>query len=214
MNFLSTGFVALDRVLGGGWPIGGSVLVKGPTDSGISSLVMSTLEVIDYGALYVPFQEPLFSTVENIRAFAPSAYKRISNSLSSLMIRDCAKMPDWNRKPKLAIFDGLPTHSNTKAQVCRWAHLEVERASMRRHALVWIAPTMKTTGTTLGGVTVEHEMDAVLYVEKTAGNFFSVQSTKNRNANLDRAVFGFSKNGRLTSIFDVSMGSPYERRFV
>ncbi len=202
----SSGVKELDRVLGGGFVEGSSVLIGGSPGIGKSTLLLQVAGYFsqDSDCLYVTGEE----SVEQISLRA----KRLSMSDSNVCLAGTTSVADivatikCNRKIRLLIIDSIQTMYNSNVESTPGTISQV-RASANE--LISVSKGLGVTLVIVGHVTkegqiagpklLEHMVDAVLYFEETKGdNFRIIRTIKNRFGPANEiGVFEIANEGLL-----------------
>lgn len=167
-----SGSPELDRVLGGGFVRGSAVLVGGDPGVGKSTLLLQTAERVAASGRTV-----LYLTGEESAAQVALRGRRVGASSPRLFVGSGTSLPDFAaeieaRSPDLVIVDSIqtvalpevPSIPGSLSQVRECAARLTGAAKAGSHALVMIGHVTKE-GSVAGPRTLEHLVDAVLYLE-------------------------------------------------
>ena len=196
----------LDRVLGGGFVEGSSILLGGSPGIGKSTLLLQVSAYFSQhnDCLYVTGEESIEQV--NLRA------KRLGLSGSNVFVVGTTSVADIistinsKRNIKLLIIDSIQTMYNngidsspgTISQVRASAH-ELISASKKLGTTLIIVGHVTKDGQIAGPKLLEHMVDAVLYFEEAKGDHFRIIRTiKNRFGPANEiGVFEISSSGLL-----------------
>ena len=182
---LKTGIEEFDRVLGGGIVNGSLILLGGEPGIGKSTLVLQLVEKIPGNVLYVSGEE----SAEQIKTRIDRLEIKIKNLgfLGETNIETIAATI-LEQKPKLAIIDSIQTVYSLEApsaagsvnqvRICTTKLLEVAK---KNNITILIIGHITKFGEVAGPKTLEHLVDAVLYLEGDQYHAFRIlRGAKNR----------------------------------
>lgn len=196
----------LDRVLGGGFVYGSTVLIGGDPGIGKSTLllqVVSRLASQGNSCAYISGEE----SIDQIRLHAKRL--EIKNSpvklLASTNVTDIVKTLESNENEiRFLVIDSIQTMflsdifsaPGTVSQVRSSAH-ELISVAKRKGIIMVIVGHVTKEGQIAGPKILEHMVDTVLYFEGEKGNNFRVlRSVKNRFGNVNEiGIFEMSSLG-------------------
>ncbi|MEK7653064.1 MAG: DNA repair protein RadA [Patescibacteria group bacterium] len=181
---LKTDIDEFDRVLGGGIVRGSLILLGGDPGIGKSTLILQVAEKIN-GSLYISGEE----SAEQIKMRAHRLNLNLAN-LKFLPQTDTAKIIATIKeiKPALAIIDSIQTmrmlddstSQGTIAQTIASASRFLELAKETNIPVVIVGHVTKD-GVVAGPKTLEHLVDAVIYLENDSDNYYKIlRAAKNR----------------------------------
>ena len=202
---LSTGFLEMDEVLGGGIVKGSVILLAGDPGVGKSTLLLQTalnLSLKKLNVLYISGEES--EQQIKLRAQRISKDKASNLLLLSLTNTDSAVVAIEDEKPDLVIVDSIQTMesenltglSGSVGQV-RYAALQYIKAAKTLNIPVIIVGHVTKEGMVAGPMVLSHMVDAVLFLEgeKTTGTRL-LRSLKNRFGPVDEVgVFQMTEGG-------------------
>lgn len=214
----ATGINELDRVLGGGLVGGSLILLGGDPGIGKSTLALQLIGGLK-NCLYVSGEES--ATQVKIRAERLKtdlqSFKFIQeNNLEKIIAGITAE------KPRAVIIDSIQTVATADApggfgsvsQITASATKLLAVAKNYNITIILIGHVTKD-GSVAGPKTLEHLVDAVLYIENDEKNFYRlVRAAKNRFGSTDEVgIFemtsvGFKEIGNPTEIFISDNDSP------
>ena len=190
----------LDRVLGGGWVVGGVVLLGGEPGIGKSTLLLQVAHFLagrDQSVLYVAGEESL----EQVRLRAD----RLGVAGNILMTRDTS-VPGVvalleSERPRLAIIDSIQSMvvdegglAGSLSQVRESTAQLTQAAKTLGVAMVLVGHVTKD-GAVAGPKVMEHIVDATLYLE-SVGHYRLLRSAKNRFGSVgELGVFDMLEEG-------------------
>lgn len=201
---LPSGIGELDRVLGGGWVPGSTVLIGGDPGIGKSTLILQAASLLDAGGhpvVYVSGEESPAQIAMRARRLDVR-----DTDIKLLTETELTRIVDTlgGSRPRLAIIDSIQTlHSDalssvpgSVAQVRECAGELVRFAKQSGITLVLIGHVTKE-GSIAGPRVLEHMVDAVLYFEGDKGERFRVvRAVKNRfGAVNELGVFAMTDRG-------------------
>ncbi|MFA6215368.1 MAG: DNA repair protein RadA [Patescibacteria group bacterium] len=182
---LKTGIEEFDRVLGGGLVSGSLVLLGGEPGIGKSTLVLQISQKISGSVLYVSGEE----SAEQIKTRIDRLNLKTDNLkfLGETNIETIAATI-LEQKPKLAIIDSIQTvysqetpsgaGSINQVRICTTKLLEVAK---KNNITILIIGHVTKFGEVAGPKTLEHLVDAVLYLEGEEFQAFRIlRGAKNR----------------------------------
>lgn len=200
----------LDRVLGGGFVSGSSILIGGEPGIGKSTLLLQLVTKLisnNRECVYITGEE----SIEQIKIHATrlSVETAPLKILSSTNVNDViATLEGTKGKVDLIIIDSIqtmfipdmPSAPGTVSQVRSSAHELITYTKKKGIILVLVGHVTKD-GQIAGPKVLEHMVDTVLYFEGERGNNFRIlRAVKNRFGNLNEiGVFEMSERG-LTEI--------------
>lgn len=198
------GLAELDRVLGGGFVPGSSILIGGEPGIGKSTLLLQTL-----GLLAKSGKKVLYVSGEESAAQIKSRGERLNVNEKTLFVvtENCLEtLLDFIRKekPKIVAIDSIQTiYSNnlssapgTVSQV-REAAGHLITLAKREGITCFLVGHITKEGTIAGPKVLEHMVDCVLYFESDPGQALRIlRSYKNRyGATLEIGVFEMTGAG-------------------
>jgi len=196
----------LDRVLGGGFVLGSTILIGGDPGIGKSTLllqVVSRLAMQSHSCGYISGEE----SVEQIRLHA----KRLNiidapvKLLSTTNVNDIIKtLSSSESKLEFLVIDSIQTMyvpevgsaPGTVSQVRASAH-ELISVAKKEGIIIVIVGHVTKDGQIAGPKVLEHMVDTVLYFEGERGNNYRIlRSVKNRFGNVNEiGIFEMSELG-------------------
>jgi DNA repair protein RadA/Sms len=196
----------LDRVLGGGFVSGSTILIGGDPGIGKSTLLLQVankLAAAESGeCVYISGEE----SVEQIRLHARRL--SIDNSplklLSATNINDIINKLESHSNIQFAVIDSIQTMyipeigsaPGTVSQVRSSAH-ELISLAKRKNIIIVIVGHVTKDGQIAGPKMLEHMVDTVLYFEgERNSNYRILRSVKNRFGNINEiGIFEMSESG-------------------
>ena len=186
-NRTSTGYLELDRVLGGGLVKGSLILLGGEPGIGKSTLILQLCEKVqgDGNVLYVSGEE----SAEQIKLRADRLEVK-NNELMFLGETDIDVIKDaiFEMKPKLVIIDSIQTMyseeitaaAGSVSQV-REITAQIMRMCKAQQITTIIIGHVTKEGNIAGPRVLEHMVDTVLYLEGERYNTYRIlRAVKNR----------------------------------
>ena len=186
-NRTSTGYLELDRVLGGGLVKGSLILLGGEPGIGKSTLILQLCEKVqgDGNVLYVSGEE----SAEQIKLRADRLEVK-NNELMFLGETDIDVIKDaiFEMKPKLVIIDSIQTMyseeitaaAGSVSQV-REITAQIMRMCKAQQITTIIKGHVTKEGNIAGPRVLEHMVDTVLYLEGERYNTYRIlRAVKNR----------------------------------
>ncbi|HSR89289.1 MAG TPA: DNA repair protein RadA [Candidatus Udaeobacter sp.] len=198
---LKTNIEELDRVLGGGLVPGSIILLGGEPGVGKSTLALQLAAIIPH-SLYISGEE----SVEQIKLRA-ERLKISANTLklgNSTAIESIIETIKQNKECNLAIVDSIQTvyaaevegeaGNINQVRACTTKLLELAKSTNK--TIILIGQVTKE-GTVAGPKTLEHLVDAVLYLEGDKYHIFRIlRAAKNRFGSTDEiGVFSMESHG-------------------
>ena len=207
MRRLPTGIHEFDRVLGGGIPSDGVILLTGEPGIGKSTILLQALAGQD--ALYVSGEESAEQIKERI--------DRLKISHDSLQFSDTLQVESivegWaslEHKPNILVIDSLQmiysrtieSNSGSVSQL-RETALQLVRFAKEQHVALIIVGHITKDGDVAGPKMVEHMVDTVLTFEVDKISHFRIlRATKNRFGSTDEiGIFEMTGDG-LSQVTD------------
>lgn len=205
---IPSGFLEVDRVLGGGIVIGSLVLISGDPGVGKSTLLTQlALNITDKSARSNRSQ-PLYVSGEESAQQIKIRAERITANPNLVILNevdvDVITAVLGQLKPSLVIVDSIQTMETqdlestpgSVGQVRESAH-RLQRAAKSLHIPIILVGHVTKEGTVAGPRTLEHLVDTVLSLEgDPASNFRVLRSFKNRFGPTDEVgVFEMEERG-------------------
>src|SRR5690242_12610681 len=199
-----TGIAELDRVCGGGFVPGSTILVGGDPGIGKSTLLLQAAAAIaaSGGAAYITGEEAIDQV--RLRAERLGVAKSPVLLAASSNVRDIIASLDRDDAPALVVVDSIQTMyldtldsaPGTVSQV-RAAAQELIRVAKRRGFVLVLVGHVTKEGVIAGPRVLEHMVDTVLYFEGERGHQFRIlRAVKNRFGATDEiGVFEMSDRG-------------------
>ncbi|AKM81924.1 TPA: DNA repair protein RadA [Candidatus Berkelbacteria bacterium] len=181
---ISTSFIEVDRVLGGGLVPGSLILLGGEPGIGKSTLLLQLAEKMS-GTFYVSGEE----SAEQIKMRA-DRLKLGSKEINFIAETDVDSIISTllKQKPSLVIIDSVqtmysenfPSTAGSIVQV-RETALRLQKYAKENHVPVVLVGHVTKDGTVAGPKTLEHMVDVVLYLEGERFHDLRIlRTTKNR----------------------------------
>src|SRR5579862_5484639 len=202
---LLTGIAELDRVCGGGFVPGSTILVGGDPGIGKSTILLqaaASLARRGSAAAYITGEEAIDQV--RLRAERLGVADSPVRLASASSVRDIIAALDENRGPDLVVVDSIQTMyldtldsaPGTVSQV-RGAAQELIALAKRRGLIVVRVGHVTKEGLIAGPRVLEHMVDTVLYFEGERGHQFRIlRAVKNRYGATDEiGVFEMSDRG-------------------
>ena len=198
---LATGIHELDRVLGGGLVRGSLVLLGGEPGIGKSTLVLQLIEKNQQPSLYVSGEESAEQIKTRIDRLGMTAGK--TSFLGETTI-DTIVATIIKEQPALAIIDSIQTMydpnlpsgpgSANQVRTCTVKLLEVAKS---KNVTILIVGHVTKGGEVAGPKTLEHLVDAVLYLEGDPQSGLRIlRGVKNRFGSTDEVgIFEMRQTG-------------------
>ena len=186
-NRTSTGYLELDRVLGGGLVKGSLILLGGEPGIGKSTLILQLCEKVqgDGKVLYVSGEE----SAEQIKLRADRLEVK-NNELMFLGETDIDVIKDaiFEMKPKLVIIDSIQTMNSEEITAAagsvsqvREITAQIMRMCKAQQITTIIIGHVTKEGNIAGPRVLEHMVDTVLYLEGERYNTYRIlRAVKNR----------------------------------
>ena len=186
-NRTSTGYLELDRVLGGGLVKGSLILLGGEPGIGKSTLILQLCEKVqgDGNVLYVSGEE----SAEQIKLRADRLEVK-NNELMFLGETDIDVIKDaiFEMKPKLVIIDSIQTMYSVEITAAagsvsqvREITAQIMRMCKAQQITTIIIGHVTKEGNIAGPRVLEHMVDTVLYLEGERYNTYRIlRAVKNR----------------------------------
>lgn len=190
----STGFLSLDRVLGGGLVKGAFVLIGGEPGIGKSTLMLQLASQVKGPVLYVSAEESLWQIGQRAQRLGVKGEVKLLCETDWEAVEGAVEA----EKPLLVIFDSLQTFRLSSLSSFPGSPAQVKAIADR---IFYLSKKMGITSILVGHVTkggviagpklLEHMVDVVLYFEGEASRDFRVlRAVKNRFGATDEiAVF-------------------------
>jgi DNA repair protein RadA/Sms len=203
---LLTGIAELDRVCGGGFVPGSTVLVGGDPGIGKSTILLQAAASLaargTAAAAYITGEEAIDQV--RLRAERLGVADTPVRLAAAASVRDIIAALDDNRGPELVVIDSIQTMyldtlysaPGTVSQV-RGAAQELIGLAKRRGLVVVLVGHVTKEGLIAGPRVLEHMVDTVLYFEGERGHQFRIlRAVKNRYGATDEiGVFEMSDRG-------------------
>lgn len=216
---IPTGIQEFDRVVGGGLVKGAVYLIGGDPGVGKSTLLLQLLDVIPSNSLYISGEE----STEQISGRIKRLDVRVERSgfISETNLETIlATIVDSH--PELVIIDSINTmHDETissepgSVSQIKTVTAKLVEIAKQQHVTMCIVGHVTKSGSVAGPKTLEHLVDAVLYVEGDEhGLHRIIRSTKNRFGSVNEiGVFtlddkGFHEAKNPSQIFIKSHQAP------
>ncbi len=199
----STGSAELDRVLGGGFMPGSTVLIGGSPGTGKSTLLLQTLCHVSetLNTLYVSGEESLQQIAQ--RAHRLGLPMDAMNLLSETSVEKIIEIAD-KLKPAVLVIDsiqvmhiaGVDSAPGGVAQVRETAALLTRYAKQKNPVILLVGHVTKDHSLA-GPMTLSHIIDTQLMLENTAeSRFLTLRATKNRFGQVNElGIFSMTESG-------------------
>ncbi|MCX6740102.1 MAG: DNA repair protein RadA [Candidatus Parcubacteria bacterium] len=198
---LITGFDEFDRVLGGGIVSGSLLLLGGEPGIGKSTIVLQICQQLKAHILYVSGEE----SASQIKMRVDRLNLNFAN-LKFLAENNIEKIVGFalEEKPNLIIIDSIQTLYSTElpseagsinqVRICTVKLLEIAK---KYNISILLIGHVTKDGQVAGPKSLEHLVDAVLYLEASTGNDFRLlRCAKNRfGSTQEIGIFSMTNNG-------------------
>jgi DNA repair protein RadA/Sms len=188
---ISTGISEFNRVLGGGFLAGSSVLVGGEPGIGKSTLLLQAASALQeaYTVLYISGEESagqIKSRSVRLGLKGDNLHLLCTGDLSEIL-----KTLEKN-KPQVLIVDSIQTIYNDDLMAApgspnqiKSAVYEISQWIKERSCAVFFIAHVTKEGSIAGPKTVEHMVDTVMYFEHSGTDLRYLRAAKNRFGSID-----------------------------
>ncbi len=200
----SSGFLSLDRVLGGGLVKGAFVLIGGEPGIGKSTLMLQVASLVGRPVLYVSAEEALWQIAQRARRLGVGGEVKLLCETDWETVEGAVE----TEKPHLVIFDSLQTFRLSSLNSFPGSPAQVKAIADR---IFYLSKKIGITSILVGHVTkggviagpklLEHMVDVVLYFEGEASRDFRIlRAVKNRFGATDEIAVFEMVGGRLREV--------------
>ena len=198
-----TAFPELDRLLGGGFVPGSTLLVVGPPGAGKSTLVMQVLRAMDLRALYVSGEESveqLKLRAERLRINSPRIFLLFETGVNRIahLVGAADRLGAVVIDSIQTVYtDGSEALPGSPTQIRKCAYI-LRRLAQARNVILMIVGQVTKDNRAAGPRLLEHAVDVVLSLDVGADppHTRSLRAVKNRfGSTLPRCELAMNRTG-------------------